>query len=133
MTGLEKLIEGNIDEIASGIPWVLIGKDQTTRGYKQWTAVVLYEDESCADDIEFRKARILLNDDSNAILINSYHNAWVGVDEDGGYESIKDIAKRIKAGYDNGWCRATHTDISMLKPKQALAKHLIKLYNYGVF
>ena len=124
MKGLEQLVSGNISEISNGIPWVLIGKAQSTKGYRYWDAIVLYGEEPCACEIEFRKARLLLNDDPNAILINGYYNAWVGIDEDGGYESVKDIAKRIKAGYGAGWCKTSHMEIAMLKPMGMLVKYI---------
>ena len=124
MKGLEQLVSNHIYEISNGIPWILIGKAQSTRGYRYWDAVVLNEDETCACDMDFRKAHLLVNDDPNAILINGYHNAWVGIDEDGGYESVKDVAQRIKVGYEAGWCKSSHLEIAMLKPMHILIKYI---------
>jgi hypothetical protein len=123
MKGLEQLVSSNIHEFTSGIPWILVGKAQSTRGYRYWDMVVLHEEES-ACEFEFRKAHILLEDDPNAILINGYHNAWVGVDEDGEYKSIKDIAKRIKAGYEAGWCKTSAFEVDMLKPAAMLIEYI---------
>lgn len=123
MKGLIQAIESNIHDISSGLPWVLIGKAQSTRGYKYWDAVVLHEDDS-ACEIEFRKAHILLRDDPNAILINGYYNAWVGIDEYGDYESIKDVATRINGGYKAGFCKSSHLDIAMLRPAEMLVEYI---------
>jgi hypothetical protein len=122
--GLEQLVSDHISEISSGIPWILIGKAQSTKGYRYWDAVVLHEDDTCACDMDFRKARLLFNDDNNAILINGYQNAWVGISEDGEYKSIKDVTKRIKAGYEAGRCKTSHLEIAMLKPMEILVKYI---------
>ena len=51
-------------------------------------------------------------------------NAWIGVDEDGRYKSLKDVAKRIKVGYEAGRCKTSHTEISMLMPTEMLVKYI---------
>jgi len=107
MTGLEKLVSENIDEIANGIAWIVVGKPQG-----KWDMKVVWKELSL--DIEFQKARILIERDPNAILVNGYENAWLGIDEDGNYKSVKDIADRIKAGYKAGMCLVTKEDIDRM-------------------
>lgn len=95
----------------------MLGKYQSTRGYKKWEMVVVYTET--AERYEFGDMRRLLNDDKNAILFNGYECAWVGVDGVGGTDvSIKDVAKRLKKAYDTGFCKATHDEIDALMPKE---------------
>lgn len=132
MTGLEMLVESNINEIADGMAWIMLGKYQSTRGYRKWQMICVYTDT--AEQIEFGDMRRLLNDDKNAILFNGYENAWVGVDGVGGTDvDIKDIAKRLKRAYDTGFCKATHDEIDALMPKELydeMMKEIEETHNY---
>ena len=115
---IEALVESNIHEIADGFCWVLMGKYQSTRGYRKFDMVCV--NPETADRCEFGDMRRLLADDPSAILFNGYENAWVGVDGLGGVDEVspREVAKRLANAYRNGLCRATGEDIDALMPKE---------------
>jgi len=116
-TGLEILVENNLTEIVDGFAWILLGKYQSTRGYKKWEMTFVYPEN--ADKYEFADMRRLLENDENAILFNGYECTWVGVDGMGGTDiSTKDVAKRLKSAYDSGKYKATHEEIDALMPDE---------------
>jgi hypothetical protein len=128
MTGLEKLVEENICELKEGIAYVAVGKRRPSRGSRPWEMIVIYNEG--AERREFGNIRHLINDDENTILFNTYNSAWVGFTEEGEYKSIRDVANRIKTGYENGRCRATHDDVDALMPEDLRAEMMAEVRTY---
>jgi hypothetical protein len=112
--GLEGLVAGNIAALREGIAYIAVGKPVAGKGFRYWRMETLYNESASRRD--FGDVRRLVNDDPNAILFNTCESAWVGFDEDGGYKSVRDVAMRIKAGYEAGRCRASVDDVDALMP-----------------
>jgi hypothetical protein len=63
------------------------------------------------------RAKGMIAGDPNAILVNAYNSVWVGFDEEGGYSiggGYRGVAKRLRAAYRDGRCRATAGDVEAL-------------------
>ncbi|MDR1466663.1 MAG: hypothetical protein LBI40_03495 [Treponema sp.] len=58
----------------------------------------------------------LIGEDPNTILFNTYDSGWVGIEEDGSYKSMKDIASRIRNAYKIRLCRVEYDDVDALMP-----------------
>jgi hypothetical protein len=120
-TGLERLVEENIDALKEGLAYIAVGKPATGKGCRCWRMKVIYNE---TDDLrDFGDINRLIGADPKTILFNTYDSAWVGIEEDGNYKSIKDIANRIKAGYEAGRCRADYSDVAALMPAAMREEH----------
>jgi hypothetical protein len=114
--GLERLVAENIGELADGIAYIAVGKPATGKGFRMWRMEILYHEGASRRD--FGDVRRLIGEDANTILFNSYESAWVGIDEDGSYRSIADVARRIRNAYKIGLCRAAVADVDALMPPE---------------
>jgi hypothetical protein len=119
--GLEGLVAGNIAALQDGAAYIAVGKPAAGTGFRYWRMEALFPESASRRD--FGDVRRLVNDDPNAILFNTYESAWVDFDEDGGYKSVRDVAMRIKAGYEAGRCRASVDDVDALMPAGLRAEY----------
>jgi hypothetical protein len=122
MSGLERLVAANISALKDGIAYIAVGKSATGKGYRRrWQMEILYNESASRRD--FGNIRRLIGEDPKTILFNTYESAWVGISEDGSFKSIKDIATRIKGGYEAGRCCATFDDVDALMPADMRARY----------
>ena len=88
MAALNKIASYFADEIRDGIAWVIIWKTgRSWHGYAAWL-----------DPDDLKKARKVLEEDPNAVMLNSYYCGHFGEDM-----NALEIAAGIRWHYENGY------------------------------
>lgn len=95
MAALNKVASYFADEIRDGIAWVIIWKtDRSWHGYAAW----LDPDTETFEPDDLEKAREVLAEDPNAVMLNGYYCGHFGEDM-----NALEIAAGIRWHYENGY------------------------------
>jgi hypothetical protein len=114
MTILEEEVRDNFDAIREGIAWVVVARVKRWTGRRALSLEIIWPE----DEDDRVRAKAMIAEDPDAILVNAYQNAWVGFAEDGDYykgEDLSDVVKRLRWGYREGRCRATANNVDALE------------------
>lgn len=95
MAALNKVASYFADEIRDGIAWVIIWKTaRSWHGYAAW----LDPDTEAFEPDDLKKAREVLAEDPNAVMLNGYYCGHFGEDM-----NALEIAAGIRWHYENGY------------------------------
>lgn len=95
MAALNKVASYFADEIREGIAWVIIWKtDRNWHGYAAW----LDPDTETFEPDDLKKAREVLAEDPNAVMLNGYYCGHFGEDM-----NVLELSAGIRWHYENGY------------------------------
>lgn len=102
MAALNKVASYFADEIRDGIAWVIIWKTgRSWHGYAAW----LDPDTETFEPDDLKKARKVLEEDPNAVMLNGYYCGHFGEDI-----NALEIADGIRWHYENGFNLLRHSN-----------------------